>query len=63
MEADSHVMLRDVTVRYGRRTVLEAVSGGFASGSLTAVVGANGAVWCLLLRLAAAQDEQRRRPG
>jgi zinc/manganese transport system ATP-binding protein len=43
MEADSHVMLRDVTVRYGRRTALEAVSGEFASGSLTAVVGANGA--------------------
>ena len=36
-------MLRDVTVRYGRRTALEAVSGEFASGSLTAVVGANGA--------------------
>jgi zinc/manganese transport system ATP-binding protein len=43
MEADSRVMLRDVTVRYGRRTALEAVSGEFASGSLTAVVGANGA--------------------
>ncbi len=43
MEADGRVVLRDVTVRYGRRTALEAVSGEFASGSLTAVVGANGA--------------------
>jgi zinc/manganese transport system ATP-binding protein len=37
------VLLRDVTVRYGRRIALEAVSGEFAPGSLTAVVGANGA--------------------
>ena len=43
MEADGRVVLRDVTVRYGRRIALEAVSGEFASGSLTAVVGANGA--------------------
>jgi zinc/manganese transport system ATP-binding protein len=43
MGADSRVVLRNVTVRYGRRTALEAVSGEFASGSLTAVVGANGA--------------------
>src|SRR5512137_1662609 len=43
MEADSRVVLRNVTVRYGRRTALEAVSGEFASGSLTAVIGANGA--------------------
>ena len=43
MAADGRVRLRDVTVRYGRRTALEAVSGEFASGSLTAVVGANGA--------------------
>ena len=43
MEADGGVLLRDVTVRYGRRVALEAVSGEFASGSLTAVVGANGA--------------------
>jgi zinc/manganese transport system ATP-binding protein len=41
--ADGRVLLRDVTVRYGRRVALEAVSGEFASGSLTAVVGANGA--------------------
>src|SRR5256885_4252360 len=40
---DGGVLLRDVTVRYGRRIALEAVSGEFASGSLTAVVGANGA--------------------
>jgi zinc/manganese transport system ATP-binding protein len=43
MEADGHVGLRDVTVRYGRRVALEAISGEFVSGSLTAVVGANGA--------------------
>jgi zinc/manganese transport system ATP-binding protein len=43
MEADGGVLLRDVTVRYGRRVALEAVSGEFASGSLTAVVGPNGA--------------------
>src|SRR6516225_8987279 len=43
MEADGRVLLRDVTVRYGRRIALEAVSGEFVSGSLTAVVGANGA--------------------
>jgi zinc/manganese transport system ATP-binding protein len=43
MEADGRVLLREVTVRYGRRVALEAVSGEFVSGSLTAVVGANGA--------------------
>jgi zinc/manganese transport system ATP-binding protein len=43
MEADGRVLLRNATVRYGRRIALEAVSGEFASGSLTAVVGANGA--------------------
>ncbi len=43
MEADGRVLLRDVTVRYGRRVALEGVSGEFAPGSLTAVVGANGA--------------------
>src|SRR6202011_4686303 len=42
MESD-RVVLRDVTVRYGRRIALETVSGEFASGSLTAIVGANGA--------------------
>ena len=39
----SRVLLRDVTVRYGRRIALEAVTGEFVAGSLTAVVGANGA--------------------
>jgi zinc/manganese transport system ATP-binding protein len=43
MEDDGRILLRDVTVRYGRRIALESVSGGFVSGSLTAVVGANGA--------------------
>jgi len=37
------VLLRDVTVRYGRYVALEGVSGEFVPGSLTAVVGANGA--------------------
>jgi zinc/manganese transport system ATP-binding protein len=41
--ADGRVVLRNVTVRYGRRPALDAVSGEFAAGSLTAVVGANGA--------------------
>jgi zinc/manganese transport system ATP-binding protein len=41
--AGARVVLRDLTVRYGRRTAVEAVSGAFAAGSLTAVVGANGA--------------------
>jgi zinc/manganese transport system ATP-binding protein len=40
---EDRVVLRDVTVRYGRRVALEAVSGEFAPGSLAAVVGANGA--------------------
>ena len=43
MRAEGGVLLREVTVRYGRRVALEAVSGEFASGSLTAVIGANGA--------------------
>src|SRR5215469_12537477 len=43
MEADGRVILRNVTVSYGRRIALEAVSGEFVAGSLTAVVGANGA--------------------
>jgi zinc/manganese transport system ATP-binding protein len=42
MMADGSVLLRDVTVRYGRHIALEAVSGEFAAGSLTAVVGVNG---------------------
>jgi zinc/manganese transport system ATP-binding protein len=37
------IVLREVTVRYGRRIALESVSGEFPPGSLTAVVGANGA--------------------
>jgi zinc/manganese transport system ATP-binding protein len=41
--ADGALVLREVTVRYGRRVAVEAVSGTFAAGSLTAVVGANGA--------------------
>jgi len=43
MEADGRVTLHNVTVRYGRRVALEALSGEFAPASLTAVVGANGA--------------------
>jgi zinc/manganese transport system ATP-binding protein len=41
--ADGRVLLRGVTVRYGRRLALQGISGKFESGSLTAVVGANGA--------------------
>ena len=40
---NSCIVLRDVSVRYGRRLALEAVSGEFAAGSMTAVVGGNGA--------------------
>jgi zinc/manganese transport system ATP-binding protein len=43
MDADCRIVLRNVTVRYGRLVALEAVSGEFAPGSLTAVVGGNGA--------------------
>ena len=43
MPPDASIVLRDVTVRYGRLVALESVTGQFASGSLTAVVGANGA--------------------
>jgi zinc/manganese transport system ATP-binding protein len=42
-EVNGQILLRDVTVRYGRQIALEAVSGEFPPGSLTAVVGANGA--------------------
>jgi zinc/manganese transport system ATP-binding protein len=41
--AEHGIELRGVTVRYGRRVAVENVSGTFAPGSLTAVVGANGA--------------------
>ena len=41
--AGGRVVLRGLTVRYGRRIAVDAVSGEFAAGSLTAVVGANGA--------------------
>ena len=41
--AGGRVVLCGLTVRYGRRTAVEAVSGEFAAGSLTAIVGANGA--------------------
>jgi zinc/manganese transport system ATP-binding protein len=53
MEADCRIVLRDVTVRYGRRVALETVSGEFASGSLTAVVGGNGAGKSTLLSVSA----------
>jgi zinc/manganese transport system ATP-binding protein len=43
VHGNGSVVLRDVTVRFGRRIALNAVSGEFPAGSLTAVVGANGA--------------------
>lgn len=43
MVTDGRIVLRDVTVRYGRRLALDRVSGEFGSGSMTAVIGANGA--------------------
>ena len=69
MGAEGGVLLREVTVRYGRRVALEAVSGEFASGSLTAVIGANGAGKSTLLaaitgvvRLAGGRVECAARP-
>src|SRR5438067_11615352 len=53
MESAGNIVLRDVTVRYGRRIALDAVSGEFASGSLTAIVGANGAGKSTLLAVIA----------
>jgi zinc/manganese transport system ATP-binding protein len=53
MDADCRVILRDVTVRYGRLVALQAVSGGFPAGSLTAVVGGNGAGKSTLLSVIA----------
>jgi zinc/manganese transport system ATP-binding protein len=41
--ATGRIELREVTVRYGQRIALDAVSGAFDSGSLTAVLGGNGA--------------------
>ena len=43
MNSDTSLQLDGVTVRYGHRVALEAVSGVFEPGSLTAVVGDNGA--------------------
>ena len=37
------VVLRNVTVRYGRLLALDTISGAFEPGSLTAIVGTNGA--------------------
>ena len=69
MGAEGGVLLREVTVRYGRRVALEAVNGEFASGSLTAVIGANGAGKSTLLaaitgvvRLAGGRVECAARP-
>jgi zinc/manganese transport system ATP-binding protein len=43
MQPDCAVSLRDVTVRHGRHLALDAITGTFTPGGLTAVVGANGA--------------------
>jgi zinc/manganese transport system ATP-binding protein len=42
-KAGGRVLLREVSVRYGRQLALEEITGEFSAGSLTAVVGANGA--------------------
>ena len=44
------IRLEDVGCRYRQAWAVEAVSGGFAPGSLTAVVGPNGAGKTTLLR-------------
>jgi iron complex transport system ATP-binding protein len=47
------LVLQDVTVRRGRRTVLDAVNVTFAPGRLVAVIGPNGAGKSTLLQVAA----------
>lgn len=47
------VDLEAVSVRYGRTRALDCVSGGFAPGCLTAIVGANGAGKSTLLKVMA----------
>jgi len=49
----SRLALDDVTVRRGRRVVLDRVSVGFAPGRLTVVIGPNGAGKSTLLNVAA----------
>jgi zinc/manganese transport system ATP-binding protein len=44
------IRLRDLTIAYDRQPALSQVSGGFATGSLTAVMGANGAGKTTLLK-------------
>ncbi len=44
------IQLDNVTVRYGRHTALQNVSGAFEAGSLTAVAGPNGAGKSTLLK-------------
>ena len=41
-DANNGIDVRNVSVRHGRRVALEGVTGTFAPGSLTAVVGPNG---------------------
>lgn len=41
--AGDAVVLRDVSVRFGRRLALDGLDGSFVPGSLTAVIGPNGA--------------------
>ena len=54
------VTLRDLTVGYRERVAVEDVSGMFAAGSLTAIVGANGAGKTSLLHAIAGLVAPRR---
>mgnify|MGYP000306521397 CR=1 FL=1 len=50
MSLQPALALRDVTAGYGRRPAVEALSGAFAAGSLTAITGPNGAGKTTLLK-------------
>lgn len=50
MSGPPAIVLRDVTAGYGRHPAIEALTGVFAAGSLTAVTGPNGAGKTTLLK-------------
>jgi zinc/manganese transport system ATP-binding protein len=58
--AAPRIALDDLTIAYGRQTVLEGVSGQFEPGSFTAVVGPNGAGKSTLLKAIAGMLAPRR---
>ena len=50
MGAMNPIILHDVTLRHGARVIVSGLSGQFAPGSLTALIGANGAGKTTVLR-------------